>query len=337
VLQQSSTGLYLRADGSYRIINLPALAIGLKNVGVAPGLLDDGAVQRFTPSQVGGAGFDGGIGYILPGGIAPLFLGANARVELDGDFTHADVDSTQSRAGPDFGATPVLLNGTTANNGPICNVAGSGASCPTTSALRARYSAWRLDAKAASDFAFGTATVTPTIGLTGGHTDTAEDLAQNMDQNFGGVLTPSVLTYNANLDIKSFDVGGKLGLGATVPITGMIAFGAHANVAAVYRHAALSGSDAFTDFFTAPAAGTIADHASSGAVLTDLGADVDVTPMSGLLLRAFVGFTDDSAVAGISAPRFSGPAVAATGTTPAAIVFSNQTGWYIGAGGVVRF
>jgi len=103
IMQQSSTGIYLRLDGSYQNVSLPNLALGIQSITAEPATNDAGMTQSFSPNP-GGYGIGGAIGYLLPTGWVSPMLGADPRIEFGANYV--SVTGTQSPSAAPNGPRP---------------------------------------------------------------------------------------------------------------------------------------------------------------------------------------------------------------------------------------
>jgi len=209
-----------------------------------------------------------------------------------------------------------------------------------TSHLRTDFTSWKVDLKGQSDFHMGSFTLTPSVALIGGQSDNNNSLSQLLTQSFAGAAFGTD-TYNANVKLHSDDGGAKLGLDTNASVTHWLSVGFGGSVGEVYRSASLTGNDAFvqapTSFVTRPTRSSISKAGSTGAFLANFEAHAEISPIPGVLIRAFFGADFDSAVAGVSTPSFTGGIGSPTSATPANVRFNAESGWYVGGGTVVRF
>ena len=110
--------------------------------------------------------------------------------------------------------------------------------CLIPSRLHTEYRSWRIGVNAATDFAVGRTTLTPSVEILGGQSSTRQTYAQQRV-----VVGGPTAFYDAATNMKWEDAGAKLGLAVSVPITPMIDFGIGGTLAVVYRNATLNGSD----------------------------------------------------------------------------------------------
>jgi hypothetical protein len=334
--QRSTNGIYMKLDGSYRSQDLPSVILGLGNVSELGSLEDLGIAQTFHDPRSTGEEIEGSIGYFLPSGAIPSVLGTAPRAELGFGYIGTSADQTAAvvPAGPFTG--PTMLNGVPQSVAFACGI--PGATCASTASLRDDYTSWHIHVQGASDFMLGAVTATPSIALIGGENDNDGTLTQDLMQFFAGAPVASA-NYNANFNIHSYDVGARLGLAGTVPVTPWLSLGAKGSLAVLYRDASLSGSDAFGSGVVTPnpAATAVSSSANTGAIVSKLEADVNVTPIAGVIFRGFAGASFDSAVAGIGSPSYAGPITGPTAVSPARIKFAGLSGWYVGGGAIIRF
>ena len=188
----------------------------------------------------------------------------------------------------------------------------------------------------ASDWNFGTATVTPFLTLFGGTSRNTQSLSQTFAQFDTGVLDNSGI-YAANTSLRWTDIGARAGLDVSVPLTGAFTVGFGGWIGVADRHTSLSGSDSENDtfnFFTG--ASTISMSANKGVFLANAEGGLTYSVTSMLTLRGFAGLNYDASVPGVASPVFSGTAFA-PGAVPPSIVYVHETSYYAGGGAVVKF
>lgn len=337
ITQQSPIGIYLRVDGSYQTVDLPSIALGLQ--GTTPSLHNNaGKELNFRPSAHGD-GLNGAIGYVLPPGWIPQALGTDARVEFGVNYVNGTGSQTPTAiidTGNEQGAQ--LLNGAVRSS--IITCGGAIFTCAAVSKIHTDFTSFNFDLKAQSDFHIGPFILTPSAALLGGQSDNNNALSQTLTGFLSGAAF-ATNAYSANIKLHSDDDGAKLGIDANTPITNLVSLGFGGSMAAVHRSASLTGTDAFVQTVFVGTSTTsssgISTHRSTAAFLANLETHADVSPMPGVLLRAFVGANFDNAVAGISTPNFTGSSIAPTAVAPAGIKFSSEIGWYVGGGAIARF
>jgi hypothetical protein len=322
-----SNGFYVWADGSYQSVTLPTFDLGWRRLGAAGST----ATESYDP-KAKGAGVAGAIGYIFSTG--PSVFGSNVRVEFGASYI--DAKASQSGAGTFVAGSNngiALLGRSTVSDAWSC-----GPPCGTTSTLKSNYTAWQLNAKAASDFQSGAFTFTPSVIVFAGNSRNAQDFSQFFFLDSGSLLAD---IYNAHSTLNWTDWGAKLAATGKYDVTNWLAFGLGGNIGFAGRNASLSANDAVTDVFFAIPNNTSSLNVSANTVplLANAEASFVIKACATCAIRAFAGLNYDSRVPGISAPNFSsitflgGPPQ----STPSGIKFSSETSYYIGGGLTVTF
>ena len=229
----SERGYYFWIDGMYDRIRLPTYALGLHNVVNAGGFPDAGStVQTFDP-HLNGGGVRGAIGYILPG--------STIKFELGGSYVAATGTNSAVTASPTFDVSAQLLNGA----GAVAFICPAPISCSTAGTLSTRYSAWQFNGKVAADLKAGAITLTPSVAAFGGISRAGQTLSQAFTQTFGGAIVATG-TYAADTTLRWTDIGARLGLDASVPLTPAFVFGLGGWVGFAERHTSFDGNDRAT-------------------------------------------------------------------------------------------
>ncbi len=320
-----TSGYYVWLDGSYQSIKLPTFGLGMKYADPTT-FVDRGVTTTYDPRATGGGGA-GGIGYLLPHG---TFFGSNARIELGGSYVHAKASqATSSTPGTVF-TTPLV-------SGLVTALVGC-APCYNTSTLSSSYTAWQGNLKGASDFKYGSVTLTPSLSVFGGQSRNS----QGFTEGFGFVGFPQfpASSYTSDSSVRWTDLGAKIGLDAKVDVTNWATLGVGGSVGFAGRHTSMSANDACKAFCTF---GNFTSSVSASSSSTPFLANAEINaafhPWANTTFKAFAGLNYDSGVPGISAPSYSGPASGAGAIqgTPAGIYFSRETSYYAGAGLLVKF
>jgi hypothetical protein len=329
-----SQAFYVSIDSSYQKVNLPRFALGWHHLGASPPFADFGPAESRHP-DAGGAGVSGAIGYYLPHGTLPAFLGTNARFEIGASYIKAD--GSQSGASPPFaGISGVgfflpLLNGSQAEDIVLC---GGGAPCTTSSSLNTRFTEWRINGKLAADHNLGGAVYTPSVAVFGGTSRSDQHFQQ---LRFSGAV--ALVNYIADVAMRWTDVGAKFGLDARRDFTPMLAFGLGGSIGVAYRDVSLEANDSYNNrnlFFFRRSA--IDANSTTAVVLGNAEARVFVTPLHGWTFKGFVGLNYDSRVPGVTAPSFASAFPdPGTGITPSTIGFESAISYYGGAGMTKKF
>jgi hypothetical protein len=315
----SSGGFYFWVDGSYQSVNLPTYDLGFK-LSATVGHPDLGSAQSFDPNPTGG-GVAGAFGWVLPQG-SWFAWGNNFRVELGGSYV--DASDSQAGTGGNFPSATQLVNGTVVDFG--CDPA-----CSFGATLSTRYKAWTANLKAAGDYQFGGATVTPSVIVFGGRST----IDQQFAQTFALVPAPQPPTpdYLAISSVAWTDIGAKFGLDAAVPLTSSLILGAGGTIGFAGRDVSMAASDSYL----AAVFSSTAASAQATALLANAEARLTFKPWANWALRAFGGVNFDDSVPGIARPTYTGPAAIGLQGTPAGIKFESETSLYAGGGITVQF
>ena len=328
-----SSPVYVWADGSYQSIRLPTYDLGYR-LQQTPGAAI-GAANTFDP-RASGYGVSGGIGFVLPPGMALSNFGTNARIEFAVSYVNATASQSGSTATGITGnhALP-LLNGLTwfagGCGGPVVG-------CTVSGVLNTKYSSWQGSAKYATDFNLNGITVTPSLALFGGNSRNNQTLSETNLFPGAGNLSQ----YNADTTLNSRDWGGRFGMSGSVPVTTWLTFVAGGNVGLAARNVSLNGSDATaatiggTPFFF-PNSSSISVSQTTAAFVANAETSVIIRLAPKWSLRAFAGLNYDNKVAGVSAPAIVLPIGTGGTSTPAGIYYQAETSYYAGGGLSVKF
>ena len=131
------------------------------------------------------------------------------------------------------------------------------------------------------------------------------------------------------------DIGARIGLDASVPLSAAFSLGIDGWLGLANRHATFNGSDVATStpitiFNGASTISTSATRQAAFLANAELTGTYSFTPS--LSVRGFVGATFDDSVPGITNPLYGGSVNAPTSRTPAAIYFKQEWSYYAGAG-----
>lgn len=327
-----SEGVFIRMDGSYQMINLPALNLGWVLKTPTDGA-PIGPSQNFNPRTTG-YGAAGAIGYSFRDGtFAPAF-GSNVRVELGLSYIDANAtDSTPGIPGAHLGLQH--LDGSVIGNvqcGPACQA--------NPSTFTTDYRSWQVNLKGESDFHFGAVTLTPSVAVFTGDSRNRQNLAQ---QFINTAVGANLGTYNVASSLNWTDWGAKFGLKTRFDVTQSLALGLGGSIGLAARDMDLSASDAVNSggFFTNTTS-TLARGADTTAFLANAEASITARLWSGLAVRGFAGLNYDSHVPGISAPTYATlptgtGTTGVTGAIPAGINFQSTTSYYFGGGLTFKF
>jgi hypothetical protein len=319
---------YVSADGMYENVKLPSSSLGWHGTN---GGLDVGPLQTYKDG-LGGGGGRYAIGYFVPS--------SAYRLELGGSYLSASGSSSQLRASqPGENWLPVLLNGVApvgAGGGFNCAGGFFAISCTVSGVHHTGYDSWQLFGKAAYDWKFNTATVTPSLAVFGGTTNENQELTQLFTQQTAIVLHTG--NYAAATRLNWSDVGARAGLDASVPLTVMpaLAFAVSGWIGFAERHVSLTGSDSGSDTLFGSYASAIATNNDRITLLANLEAGLAYKVTSNVTVRGFAGVNFDDKVPGISTPGYGGDVLGQT-PIPAQINFSAETNYYGGGGFMWRF
>jgi hypothetical protein len=321
VVSDTHQGVYVSVDGVYERVKLPVYTLsGYRSVTAADGT-DLGPSQTFNP-RFGAGGVRGAIGTAIPG--------SNARIELGGSYMEGGSTDAAQPAFPEF-AAGILMNGTVV--APRLNCGTGGFDCPASATLRTDYRAWSLNAKAATDFRFGSVVVTPSVAVFGGITRANQTLLQT----FRHVAVGQVGTYTASTGLQWRDLGVRGGLNLRAFVTPALSVGLGGSVGVAARKTEFAGSDIATSNTAFMPAGTSAltleDSRTALLANTEASLAWHLTPA--IIVTGFAGFNYDHDVPGIVGPAYVSPLTGPT--SPASLFFDRQTNFYAGGGVTVRF
>jgi hypothetical protein len=325
----SSGKFYVWLDGSYQSQGLPQVDLGFTHLVFPPGgplNQNAGPVATFKP-RVDGAGFNGTLGYAFTPGILPAYLGSNARIELAGSYVTASATQSNSTV-----LGTAALPGTVAFqhvNGALSFFLICGADpCPTATSLQTHYDAWRLHARAASDFAFGAVTVTPSVKIFGGQSKNEQTLNQVV--NFVTLVGSTSLIENASE--RSRDIGSMLGVNGRYDINQWLSFNLGGEVGVAYRRINLFATDKASGSSTV---GQFATDSNKTPFLANAEASLVAKPFARTAIKVFGGVTYDNRVAGIAAQNYTGVLFNNNPTTPVSVRTSAELGYSGGMGLIV--
>jgi hypothetical protein len=323
----NASGFYIWSGSDYQSISLPRYNLGPSTqVGT---FLYGSQIINLDPRATG-YGLSGGIGYTLPFGTLPAWLGRNVRLEFGGSYVDATAKTDGSAQYPTpsgGGSTFILLN----NTNVFPTKYGCIGLCNTTSALSSNYSSWQINGRIVSDFALGAFTLSPSLAVFGGNSHNDQSLAVINNNGF----SPSFLdSYVASTQLHWADVGLKAGLKATIDVTKSIKIGLGSSVGVADRNVQLAGTDLYTAIGGAPYSlgSSIGLSVGRAALLANLEASLEFRPWRAVALKAFAGLNFDNSVPGIQAPSYN-----TTSIIPGSINFQSETSYYAGGGVVVSF
>ena len=191
---------------------------------------------------------------------------------------------------------------------------------------------------ATTDFSAGRFIWSPSAEILGGGSRTR----QAYERKTRLVTLAPTAIYDATTTARWQDVGAKVGLAVSAPLTPMIDFGFGGTLAAVYRHATLKGNDQLDDGFGFVTTSAVNFSRSTVAFIPGAQAQVTVRPTSTVQMRVFGEVQRDNRVPGIVSPTFTADQffpffIAGTPATPASIGFTSQTNYHAGGGVTVTF
>ena len=329
-----SQAFYVSIDSSYQHVNLPRFALGWRHLSTTAPFPDTGPTESYNPVAAG-AGVSGAIGYRLPHGTLPAFLGTNARFEIGASYVKATGSQSSASAGFDatsgFGFYFPLLNGTQVGTPFQCP---AGAPCGTSSTLNTRFTEWRINGKLAADHNLGGAVYTPSVAVFGGTSRSDQHFQQK--EFFVGAASPN--GYTADVAMRWTDVGLKFGLEARTDFTPMLALGLAGSIGVAHRDVSLDANDLFAvTFSTVRRTSAIDVNTTAVPVLGNAEARVFVTPLHDWTFKGFVGLNYDSKVPGITAPSIALPNVFGTVGPPSTVGFESVISYYGGGGMTKKF
>ena len=189
---------------------------------------------------------------------------------------------------------------------------------------------------AATDFRFGSVSLTPSITVFGGRSYIAQDFFEISADLAGN--PSSVEGYAATSTLRWTDVGAKFGLEGRAELTPILGVGLKGSVGAANRNVNLTAHDApgfVLSLFFPPA--SIDTSTNTVPFLANGEASIFVkSPSSNAMLRVFGGINYDSRIPGISAPVIVS-SVPGTPGIPAGIKFDAATSFYVGGGMHMKF
>ncbi len=320
----SSGVVYFWADSSYQSVKLPSFDVGVQRDTATS--FSGGPFESYNP-RAAGYGVAGAVGTFLPYGTLPSAFGSNARVEIGGSYVNAKASQSGIGAG---GGSPGLLFQLLDGNMSADANCGAGL-CTTNSTLSTHYTAWNVNLKAASDYAFGAVMFTPSVIVFGGAAKNAQSFAQQTYNN--GVLQ---FPYSVESSLRWTDWGARFGLDSKWNVTNAVTLGLGGNVGTARRSASLDANDicgcAGVTVYSAVSTST-----TTAPLLANAEASVALKITPAATFKGFVGLNYDSRVPGISAQSHSGTVFVGKFGTPAGIKFSAETSFYAGGGLTVSF
>jgi hypothetical protein len=330
-----SQAFYVSIDSSYQQKHLPRFALGWHHLSTVAPFPDRGATESYDP-VAGGAGVSGAIGYRLPHGTLPAFLGTNARFEIGVSYVKATGSQSNATAGFDansgLGFFLPLLNGTQVGTPFQCP---AGFPCGTSSTLNTRFTEWRINGKLAADHNLGGAVYTPSVTVFGGTSRSDQNFQQK--EFFVGAAASS-FEYTADVAMRWTDVGAKFGLDARTDFTPMLALGLGGSIGVAHRDVSLEANDlSITTGSNVRRRSAINVNETTSVVLGNAEARVFVTPLHDWTFKGFVGLNYDSKVPGITAPSIALPTVFGTVGPPSTIGFESEISYYGGGAMTKKF
>ena len=321
---------YFWLDGMYDKVRLPAYQLGYHNIGGGAGGSDIGPIQSFNPNLNGG-GVRGAIGYILPG--------TSTKFEFGGSYTEAKQTQSQSTTSLNSDVVSQFLNGSLQNGGFLCLLFSPPSSPPCTTAgrLKTDYSAWQLNGKVSNDWKFGSVTVTPSLAVFGGSTRVDQTLSQSF---FPASSSDIVSIYSASTLENWRDIGARVGVDVSAPVTAALTVRAGGWVGGANRITFLSGNDVGTNIVSGIFNSTLSTADSKNVLLAnaEVGFAYQLAPT--VAFRGFAGLNYDGSVPGIASPTFTGTfndPGPPTSTTAARIYYASETSYYVGGGVAVKW
>jgi hypothetical protein len=312
--------LYFSLDSMYDRVHVPAYSLGMRNVD-ATNITNIGPLQTYDPG-LNGVGVRSAIGYFLPG--------TSTRFELGGSYVGANGSQSQFTTTTATDVAIQLISGRQPGSafvGPTFN--------PTTSGnFSTDYSAWQFNGKVANDWKYGLVTVTPSLAVFGGNTRVGQALTQSMLQP----ITNNRLAYSADTTERWTDIGARVGVDVSAPVTTALTVGIGSWVGVANRRTSLSGNDTSTSNnsgFNGSSTLSINDNKNVFLANVEGGFAYKLTQI--VALRGFAGLNYDGSVPGIAPPSFTGGASTATSTTAASIYYAHETSYYAGGGVLVKW
>jgi hypothetical protein len=329
-----SGGFYLWADGSTQSIRLPTYDLGFRLQPPGQGTF---AANTFDPRATG-YGVSGGLGFVLPPGMALSNVGTNARIEFSGSYVNATASQAGSTTAPVF-----TLSGLPQLSG-IAGAVGCGfgpPGCSVSGTLATGYSSWQASARFATDYKANGVTFTPSLAMFGGKSRSAQTLSQTLLFSNGNLEQ-----YDANTTLAWTDWGGRAGLTGSVPVTDWLTFVAGGNAGLAARRVSLAGSDSQIanngGFIFGFLPSSIAASQTTTTFVANAETSVIIRFAPSWSLRAFGGVNYDNKVPGVSAPGFvivipPGGGQVGIGGSPAGIKYQAETSYYAGGGLTAKF
>ena len=226
----------------------------------------------------------------------------------------------------------LLINGGGPNNGFLCFFVGL--PCTTAGTLKTDYSAWQLNGKVSTDWKFSSVTVTPSVAVFGGNTRVDQTLSQSLSEPTNGIDG----TYFASTTQTWRDIGARVGLDVSVPVTTALAVRVGGWVGGANRITFLSGNDVGSQIITGIFNSTLSVADSKNVLLANAEAGFSYGLAQMVALRGFAGLNYDGSVPGITSPTFggifNGPP---TSRTAASIYYAHETSYYAGGGVAVNW
>lgn len=310
---------YFWLDGMYDRVRLPTYQLGLHNIGAGAGGSDQGTVQTYDP-RLDGGGVRGAIGYVMPG--------TSTKFEFGGSYVMAKASQFQSTLSANSNVAQQAINGGTVGLSVLCFLPFP--ACTTAGTLKTDYSAWQLNGKVSTDWKFSSVTVTPSLAVFGGNTR----VDQTLSQSFSTPLIPGIAdSYSASTTEKWRDVGARVGVDVSAPVTSALTVRLGGWVGGANRITFLSGSDVGADSITGIFTSTLSVADSKNVLLANAETGFSYQLAQMVALRGFAGLNYDGSVPGIASPTYTGTfALTPTSTTAASIYYAHETSYYAGGG-----
>jgi hypothetical protein len=319
---------YARAGASYQSMDLPSVDLGQRRLSFTAlgGNANAGPIATFNP-VASGYGVDGAFGYFLPPGLVPPMLGARPRIELYASYVR--MTDSQSSATTLFPGTSSFQH----VNGVLSFFLICGTDpCPTTSSLESKYEAWHVGAKAASDFAMGPLTLTPSVSVFGGEARNQQQLFQST--SFVTIVVNPVTLFETASETATDRLGSRVGLSGKYDVLPWLALGLGGNVGVAYRGIRLHAYDDSSgasqkDTFTAGKNVTAFLAGAEASVIARAGANV--------AFKLFGGFNYDNSIPGIIAQNYTGVLFNSNPVTPVRIKTEGEIGYFAGLAMTIKF
>lgn len=320
---------YVRAGASYQSMDLPSVDLGQRRLSFTPlgSNFNAGPIATFKP-VASGYGVDGGFGYFLPPGLLPPMLGARPRVELYGSYVRmTDNQSSATTFSPTETTSFQHVNGVLSFF-LICG----GDPCPTTSSLESKYEAWHVGAKAASDFAMGPLTLTPSVSVFGGEARNQQQLFQST--GFATIVVNPVTLFETASETATDRLGSRVGLSGKYDVLPWLALGLGGNAGLAYRGIRLHAYDN-----SSGAGGKDTFSAGKNVAAFLAGAEASVVARAGanVSFKLFGGFNYDNAIPGIIAQNYTGVLFTNNPVTPVRIKTEGEIGYFAGLAMMIKF